>query len=140
MAEAGDLAARTPIEGRIMHLRNRRVILDSDLAHLYGVTSKRLSEQVRRNPERFPADFSFRLTVLERDDLLLHRPELARIKRSRVMPRVFTEHGALMVANVLNSNVAVQVSIEVVRAFVRMREMIAHHLDLARRVDALEQK
>jgi hypothetical protein len=113
-------------------------MLDSDLAELYRVTSKRLAEQVRRNPDRFPADFMFRLTVEERDDLVALRPDLQRIKFSRVLPQAFTEDGALMLANVLNSDVAVQVSIEIVRTFVKIREAISTHDALSKRIDALE--
>jgi ORF6N domain len=115
-------------------------MLDSDLAELYGVTSRRLAEQVRRNPDRFPPDFMFRLTTKERDSLLAIRPDLERIGFSRVMPRAFTEHGALMLANVLNSDVAVQVSIEIVRTFVKIREAVATHAALAQRIDTLELK
>ena len=79
------------------------MMLDADLAELYGVTSRRLAEQVRRNDERFPADFMFRLTAEERDELVELHPDLGHIKRSKAMPRAFTEHGALMLANVLNS-------------------------------------
>jgi hypothetical protein len=138
MDDPRQVVAGRPIDGRILHVRNQRVMLDADLADLYGVTTRRLAEQVRRNLDRFPRDFLFRLTARERDDVLALRPDLERLKRSRELPRAFTEHGVLMVANVLDSGVALQVSIEIVRAFVRMREVIAEHRDLTRRIDALE--
>lgn len=141
MRETGrNLTTVDSIDRRILNVRDHRVMLDADLAELYEVTSKRLSEQVRRNMDRFPADFMFRLTRKERDDLIALRPELQRIKFSRVMPHAFTEHGTLMLANVLNSEVAVQVSIEIARTFVKMREAMATHAALAKRIDALEQK
>jgi hypothetical protein len=117
------------------------VILDTDLANLYGVTTKRLNGQVRRNADRFPDDFAFRLT---RQELAILKSQNATSNPSaggrRTFPRVFTEHGAVMAANVLSSKVAVAASIQVVRAFVRLRELLASHKDLARRLDELEQK
>lgn len=105
------------IERTILSIRGERVILDSDLAKLYGVTTARLNQQVRRNAERFPDDFVFRLTKEERDSLML---QFATSKTGRggqrKLPLVFTEHGAIMAANVLNSHRAVRASVEVVRA------------------------
>jgi hypothetical protein len=125
------------LESRILLVRGHRVMFDSDLALIYGVTTKRLNEQVRRNIDRFPADFGFQL-----------HPKEVRILRShiatsswggrRYLPFAFTEHGALMLASVLTSPVAIQASIEVVRAFVRLRELLGGQADLARRLDDLE--
>jgi len=117
-------------------------MLVSDLARLYGVTTKRLNEQVRRNIDRFPQDFMFQLTREEYDAL---RSQIATLKTGRgqhrkYLPYAFTEHGAVMLANVLNSPTAVQASIQVVRAFVRLREMMITHTELARRLDELEKK
>jgi hypothetical protein len=115
-------------------------MVDADLAELYGVSTKRLNEQVKRNRNRFPADFMFQLDADEKAEVVANCDHLTRLKFSSTLPRVFTEHGALMLASVLNSEVAVTVSVEVVRAFVRMREIVATHRDLARKLDALERK
>jgi len=116
-------------------------MLDRDLAEIYGVSTRRLNEQVRRNPDRFPSDFAFVLAPSEDANL---KSQFATSSPGwggrRKLPLVFTEHGAVMAANVLNSRVAVQASIRVVRAFVRLREILATHKDLARRIDQLERK
>lgn len=124
----------------IFTVRAKRIILDSDLASLYGVPTKRLNQQVRRNPERFPSDFAFLLSAAEWDSLRL---QIATLKTGRgahrkFPPYAFTEHGALMVAGVLNSPRAIEVSIHVVRTFVAMREAIANTQELAKRLDELE--
>jgi hypothetical protein len=125
---------------RIFSVRGRRVILDSDLAELYGVPTKRLNEQVRRNPARFPPDFVFLLSAPEWDSL---RSQIATLKNGRgrhrkFLPYAFTEHGALMAAGVLNSERAIEVSIYVVRAFIAMREAAVDAKELAKRLDDLE--
>lgn len=130
------------IERRILLVRGHKVMLDSDLAELYGVPTRRLNEQVKRNRGRFPADFLFQLTKPEADAL---RSQFATLKLGRgqhrkYLPYAFTEHGALMAATVLNSPLAVQVSIQVVRTFVRLRQLLASNAVLARRLDALEKK
>ena len=128
----------------IVVLRRRRVILDSDLAALYGVTTKRLNEQVKRNVERFPEDFMFRLTT---DEAAVLRSQFATSKKAppkdgrggaRYQPFAFTEHGAIQAANVLNSPRAVEMGVHVVRAFVQLRELIASNQELGRRIDQLE--
>lgn len=126
----------------IASLRGQRVILDADLAALYGVEIRRLNEQIKRNLDRFPADFMFRLTAEEFDSL---RSQFATLKTGRgqhrkYLPYAFTEHGAIMAAMVLASPRAVQVSVYVVRAFVRLREAALKHKDLATRLDSLEEK
>jgi phage regulator Rha-like protein len=130
-----------PVESRIVVLREQRVILDTDLAELYGVPVKRLNEQVKRNQERFPADFMFRLSAEESDAL---RSQSATSKTGRggrrYAPYAFTEHGAIMAATVLNSERAVEMSVFVVRAFVRLREMLATNQQLASKIDELEQR
>ena len=131
------------IEGRIFVLRGRRVMLDRDLAELYGVQLKRLNEQVKRNSDRFPEDFMFQLTLDEAKAVLLSRSQIATLDRGqniKYRPHVFTEHGAVMLANVLRSPVAVRASIQVVRAFVHLRRMLATNQDLARKIEALERK
>jgi len=115
-------------------------MIDADLAALYGVPTKRLNEQVRRNTKRFPADFTFQLSRAERDEVVANCDHLQRLRFSPTLPYAFTEHGALMAASVLNTARAVEVSLYVVRAFVQLREGLAAHKDLARRLDALEAK
>jgi hypothetical protein len=126
----------------IVTLRGQRVILDAELATLYEVPTKRFNEAVKRNAARFPADFMFQLTAEESDSL---RSQFATLKIGRgqhrkYLPYAFTEHGAIMAATVLSSPRAVEISLHVVRAFVRLREMALDHRDLAKRLDALEQK
>lgn len=127
------------IERAIYVLRDQRVMLDEDLAELYGVTTKRLNEQVKRNRKRFPSHFMFQLTRQEFTDL---RSQIAtsRWGGRRMPPYAFTEHGVVMLASVLNSPLAIQASIEIVQAFVRLRQMLASHVELARKLTALEKK
>ncbi|MCX5787678.1 MAG: ORF6N domain-containing protein [Elusimicrobia bacterium] len=132
-----------PLERRIWIIRGRRVMLDADLAEVYGVPTKRLNEQVRRNPGRFPTGFMFRLTRAEARVISRLRSQSATLRwgqNIKYLPLAFTEHGAVMLASVLNSSVAVGAIIEVVRAFVRLREMIAKRAGLGRRLTALERK
>ena len=126
----------------ILVLRGQRVILDSDLAAIYGVSTKRFNEQVRRNRIRFPADFMFQLTAEELHSL---RSQFATSKTApsgrggrRYLPYAFTEHGAIQAANVLNSPRAIAMGVYVVRAFVRMREMLVSNKELAQKLDQLE--
>ena len=137
------------IKRAIYSLRGQRVMLDSDLAAIYGVTTRRLNEQLRRNRSRFPDDFAFQLTAEESRNL---KSQIATSSlRSqfvtssshggkRKLPWVFTEHGALMLASVLNSQIAVQASVRVVRAFVRLREMVAANVQLAAKLEQLERR
>lgn len=138
------LLASESISLRIALVRGQRVIVDADLATLYGVETKRFNEAVKRNLARFPADFMFQLTGEEfkalRSQFATSNDQGPGRGGRRYAPRVFTEHGALMAATVLNSPRAVEVSIHVVRAFVRLRELAASHADLAQRLDELEQK
>lgn len=139
---AAPMSAIDDISKRIFDVRGMRVMIDSDLAILYGVSTKRLNEQVKRNLRRFPAEFMFQPT-----------PEEARILRSQIAtlssgwgrhrkyaPLLFTEHGALMLATVLNSPRAVEVSVMIVEAFVQMRHATRLHTELAERVDELERR
>ena len=138
------------IEPLIHYVRGQKVILDSDLARVYGVTTKRLNEQVKRNKQRFPSDFMFRLTSAECTSLMRSqnatgssRSQFATLKRGqniKYLPYVFTEHGAVMAANVLNSPSAVRMSIFVVRAFMRMRVVLSGHKELMKELKALEKK
>lgn len=129
------------IEGKIYMIRGHKVMLDSDLAELYGVPTRRLTEQVKRNISRFPADFMFQLTSEEAKYL---RSQIA-ISSSghggrRYLPYVFTEQGVAMLSSVLNSERAIHVNIAIVRAFVKLREMLATHKDLARKLNEMEKK
>lgn len=132
------------IEDQIYTIRGKRVMLDADLAGLYGVTTRRLNEQVRRNAGRFPEDFAFQLTDQEVAILMSQNATSSRDTRGhggrRKRPLVFTEHGAIMAASVLNSPRAVEMSVFVVRAFVRLRQMLASNAGLARKLAALEKK
>ncbi len=124
-------------------VRGQKVIVDADLARIYGVPTKRLNEAVRRNMERFPADFMFQLTKDEAVEWHRLRSQFATLKRGQHLkyrPYAFTEHGAIMAATVLNSPQAVQMSLFVVRAFVKMRDALAGHRELARKLEALEKK
>ena len=125
---------------RIATVHGQRVIVDADLAALYGVTTKRLNEQVKRNADRFPGDFMFKLNPDEMAVVVANCDHLAKLKFSKVLPFAFTEHGAIQAANVLASPQAVEMGIFVVRAFVRMRELASVHADLAKRLAELEQK
>ena len=128
------------IEGLIFLVRGQRGMLDSDLAAVYGVPVKRLNDQVRRNPDRFPSSFGFQLVEKEWNDL---RSQFATSKGRggrRYLPWVFTEHGALQLASVLNSKIAVEASIRVVQVFVSMREQLAAHKELAGKLAELENR
>lgn len=132
--------ARPEPQEAIIRLRGQAVIMDADLAVLYGVTVKRLNEQVRRNRKRFPADFVFQLTLAEAQS---SRSQFATLKRGqniKYLPFAFTEHGAIMAANVLRSEQAEEMSVAVVRAFVRLRRLALSVEGLARKVVALENK
>jgi hypothetical protein len=126
------------IERVILWIRGQRVMLDVDLASLYGVPTKVLNQAVKRNQKRFPPDFMFRLTVREKRKVVTDCDHLARLKFSSTLPYAFSEHGAIMLASVLNSPKAVEVSVEVVRAFVRLREALVSQVELARRLEELE--
>ena len=140
--QKGGLVPLERVEGRILLLRGQKVMVDSDLAELYDVPTKRLNEQVKRNAERFPEDFVFRLATEEVEKL--NRSQFAtgsqKHRDPRFAPFAFTEHGAIMAANVLNSPRAVEMSVYVVRAFVRLREAIASNQALAAKLNELEHK
>ncbi|OIP36680.1 MAG: DNA-binding protein [Deltaproteobacteria bacterium CG2_30_66_27] len=128
------------VENRILTIRGRRVMLDADLAELYGVPTKRLNEAVRRNAARFPEDFMFQLTVDEAETLRSQFATSNGRGGRRYIPYVFTELGVAMLSSVLNSERAVQVNIAIMRAFVRLRELAASHKDVLRRLDEMEGK
>lgn len=128
------------VANHILLIRGHRILLDADLARLYGVSTKRLNEQVKRNRSRFPADFMFQLTPKERAKVVAICDHLQGLKFSSTFPYAFTEHGALMLASVLNTPRAVEVSIFVVRAFVKLREKLSSHRRLALKLMKLERK
>jgi len=135
-----DLERLEFVKQQIFVIRGQRVMFDSDLAKLYGVTTKRLNQQFTRNRHRFPKDFAFQLTMAEARELSALRLQNATLKRGHHIkhaPHVFTEHGAIMLASVLNSPAAVQASVFVVRAFVHMRAALLEYAELSRKIDKL---
>jgi len=130
----------TQVEQVIRFIRGQKVILDADLAALYGVPTKTLNRAVRRNLARFPSDFLFRLSTIESKTLRYQFGTLEKGKYVKYPPYAFTEQGVAMLSGLLNSPRAIQVNVEIMRAFVRLRGMLAAHKDLARRLDELEAK
>lgn len=128
------------IEKKILLIGGQKVMLDSDLAALYGVTTKRLNEQVRRNLKRFPADFMYQLSQEEFESLKSHFATSSSRGGRRTRPYVFTEQGIAMLSSVLNSDRAIDVNIQIMRTFVKLREMMASHRDLAKKLADLEKK
>ena len=121
------------LEGLILFIREERVLLDADLAEIYGVSTKALNQAVKRNVERFPNDFMFQLSDVEKQEVVTNCDHLSRLKYSKARPYAFTEHGALMLASVLNSDRAIAMSIYVIKAFVKMREeLMANETVLSR--------
>ncbi|MEW6250925.1 MAG: ORF6N domain-containing protein [Planctomycetota bacterium] len=135
-----DLLPPERIERCIFEIRGRRVMIDADLAEFYGVPTKVLNQAVRRNVDRFPEDFRFQLSRAEFLELVTNCDRFAQLKHSTVLPHAFTEHGALMAANVLKSERAAQVSVLIIRAFVRLRQILLDHKDLARRIAEIERE
>ena len=136
-----ELIPQGTIARKIFLIRGQKVMIDSDLAKIYCVTTTRLNQQVRRNQGRFPEDFMFQLTKEEFESLIL---QFATSKKRRggrrKLPYVFTEHGAIMLASVLNTVIAVRASIQVVRAFVHLREILSTHKELAHKLEQLERR
>jgi len=140
MTQKLDLLSVQKVEQAILLIRGQRVMLDADLAKLYGVSTKALNQAVKRNRDRFPDDFMFRLSATEKTEVVTNCDHLKRLKYSPALPNAFTEHGAVMLASLLNSPIAVAASIHVVRAFVRLRQWLISHADLARKLQQLEEK
>lgn len=138
MTDKQPLITMMNIETKILLIRGQKVMLDADLAELYGVETKRLNEQMRRNIERFPEDFMFRLTAEEKAEVVANCDHLAQLKYSPTLPYAFTEHGALMLGNVLKSARAIEVSLMVVRTFVQLRQMLSTNAELSRKLVAME--
>ena len=128
------------IKERIFIIRRHKVMLDRDLAQLYDVSTKVLNQAVKRNKRRFPADFMLLLTKEETRQLVTNCDRFRMLKHSSALPHVFTEQGVAMLSTVLNSEQAIQVNIEIMRTFVRLREILATHKDLARKLEEMEGK
>jgi len=128
------------VKERIYLIRGRKAMLDADLAVLYGVKTFRLNEAVKRNLRRFPDDFMFRLTESEKEEVIANCDHLKDLKFSPYLPRAFTEQGVAMLSSVLRSKRAIQVNVEIVRTFVRLRQLLASNAQLARKLEALEKK
>lgn len=140
-APAPDAALLLPrIESRILVVREHKVIVDADLAQLYGVPTKVLNQAIKRNAERFPMDFMFQLSPAEKAEVVTVCDHLQKLKFSKALPYAFTEHGAIQAANVLSSPRAVEMGIYVVRAFVRLKAASASYAELAKRLAELEDK
>jgi phage regulator Rha-like protein len=128
------------IENKILFIRGQKVMLDRDLAGLYEVSTSMLNQAVRRNIRRFPADFMFQLSNLEKEKVITICDNLKRLKYSPVNPYAFTEHGILMLSSVLNSERAVDVNIQIMRAFTKLREVLLSHKNLQRKIMEMEEK
>ena len=128
------------IENKILVIRGKKVMLDRDLATLYGVTTKVLNQAAKRNKRRFPSDFMFRLTKQEKNEVVTDCDHLKALKFSPQRPYAFTEHGALMLANVIKSPIAIEMSIAIVRIFVRLRKMLLTHKELQEKIEDIEKK
>ena len=135
-----DLIPLEVVEHRIFIIRGHRVMIDRDIAELYGVETKYLNRQVRSNSARFPEEFMFRLTIDEKNELvqICHRFET--MKHSTSMPYAFTEHGVAMLSGVLNSERAIKINIVIIKAFVKLREIISTHKEPAQKINELEHK
>jgi hypothetical protein len=128
------------IEKRILLIRGEKVIIDAELAGFYGVSTKRLNEQVKRNVNRFPDDFMFQLTKDEKAEVVANCGHLEKLKYSKALPHAFTEHGAIMAASVLNTPRAIEVSVFIVRAFIKLRQFISGHKELQRKISQIEER
>ena len=133
------LIAKAKVENLILRIRGRNIMLDKDLSQLYGVSTRELNQSVSRNKERFPVDFMFRLTNEELKELKSHFV-ISSWGGTRYAPRAFTEQGVAMLSSVLKSKRAVKVNIEIIRTFVKLREMLASNAQLSRKLNALERK
>jgi phage regulator Rha-like protein len=128
------------IENRILLIRGQKVMIDRDLAELYGVETKYLNRQVKRNMERFPKEFMFQLNNKEKKELVTNCHRLITIKHSSTHPYVFTEHGVAMLASVLNSKRAIKISINIIKIFIRLRKYLVAHKKITQKLIQLEQK
>ena len=129
-----------PLGTLILTIRSQKVLIDADLAAIYGVPTKALNQAVKRNADRFPNDFLFQLTDEDKQEAVTNCDHLARLKFSKTLPYAFTEHGALMAANVLNSPEAVKMSVYVVRAFIKQRELLMAQSDVLKKLTQMDAK
>ena len=128
------------IASRILLIRGKKVMIDNDIAELYGVTTKRLNQQVNRNINRFPNHFMFELTEDEKSEVVANCNHLKNLKFSSTLPKVFTEHGIMMIANVLRNERAITMSIKIIEIFIEMREVLTIHEDLLVKMQEIQQK
>lgn len=128
------------IANKIIELRGKKVMIDSDLARLYGVSTKRLNEQVKRNKKRFPEDFMFRISKEEKEEIISCFDHLNALKFASALPFVFTEHGAVMLASILNSDKAIETNIQIVRVFTNLRMMLADNTELRFEIEKIKKK
>ena len=128
------------IMNKILLLRGVKVMIDSDMAELYGLSTKRLNERVKRNLKRFPEDFMFQITEDEKQEVVANCDHLSRLKFSHQLPYVFTEYGAVMLASVLNSDRAIMMNIQIVRVFTKMRKLVNTHSEILKKLDELQKK
>ena len=135
-----DLISTEAITNKIFVIRGKKVMLDRDLAQLYEVTTKRLNEQVKRNAKRFPEDFMLQLTKTEKDELVANCDRFDSMKHSTVLPYAFTEQGVAMLSGVLNSNRAIMVNIQIMRAFTQLRRMLLTDKNLRYKIEEMEKK
>jgi len=140
MSETKAIIPVGTVQQRILLIRSEKVIVDADLAKFYGVSTRRLNEQVKRNRHRFPEDFMFQLMPEEKAEVIAICDHLSKLKFSKTLPYVFTEHRAIMAASVLNSQRAVEVSVFIVRAFVALRRSISQHKELSNKIAQLERR
>jgi len=135
-----DLISVEVITSKIFFIRGKKVMLDSDLALLYGVQTKRLNEQVKRNKKRFPDDFMFQLTLEEKEEVVANCDHLKLLKFSPHLPLAFTEQGVAMLSGVLNSDRAIKVNIQIMRAFIQLKRMLLTNAGLRRKIEEMERK
>jgi len=135
-----EIVSQEVVEKKIFMIRGKKVMMDRDLAKLYEVEVKYLNRQVRRNIERFPDEFMFQLTMEEKNELVTNWHRFSNMKHSSVLPHAFTEHGVAMLASVLNSDKAIKISICIIKAFVKLRELVLHHKELIYKLNELERK
>ncbi len=136
----GKLIPIEVIEKRILFVRGRKVIIDRDLADLYGVETKYLNRQVKRNKDRFPEEFAFQLSKQEKAEVVTICHHLEELKYSYRLPYAFSEQGVAMLSSVLHSKRAIQVNILIMKTFVKLRELISSHKDILRKIEGLESK
>ncbi|MCI4441998.1 MAG: ORF6N domain-containing protein [Lentimicrobium sp.] len=128
------------IMSKILLIRDQKVMVDSDLATLYSVTTKQLNQQVKRNIKRFPPNFMFQLTEIEKEQVVANCDHLKKLKFSSTLPYVFTEHGTMMLGNVLSSDRAIEFSIKIVEAFIKMRELLTNNLSVKLEIEEIKKK